>query len=157
MSEWFPAVAPVSPCMLLWVFFCSLLLAVVVPGGNQSKERALDLFALFGFWTPRAEYVLDEAIVGPAEVTTPWKFRKMSENSGKQQTEGLHFDPDRGRQCQSFGCCWFGSDWTRQVRGARLSFFVLPSRGNQCCHGSVPRSFHFEASSWTSAKWTRNH
>jgi len=47
-----------------------LLLAVVVPGGNQSKERALDLFA-FGFWTPRAEYVLDEAIVGPAEVTTP--------------------------------------------------------------------------------------
>ena len=56
----------------------------------------------------------------------------MSENSGKQQTEGLHFDPDRGRQCQSFGCCWFGSDWTRQVRGAPLSFFVPTStRGNE--------------------------
>jgi hypothetical protein len=34
--------------------------------------------------------------------------------------KGLHLDLDGGRQCQSFGCCWFGNAWTRQVRGACL-------------------------------------
>ena len=51
MSEWFPAVAPVSSCMLLWFFFL-----LVVVGGRCTRWQSIQGE---GFWSLCSFWILD--------------------------------------------------------------------------------------------------